>query len=80
MDPSYRSRSTDDLCLGNTPNSWSPEESLLSRWRPVKMGARAGLTGAPCPSPDDPDAVGDSPLSEAGMGGESGRVEGVAIG
>jgi hypothetical protein len=44
------------------------------------MGARAGLTGAPCPSPEEPDAVGDSPLSEAGMGGESGRVEGVAIG
>jgi len=79
MDPSDRRRSTEDLCLGSTPNSRSLyDESLLSRWRPVMMGAKAGLTGAPCPSPEL--LEGDSPLSEAGIGGESGSVEGVATG
>jgi hypothetical protein len=42
------------------------------------MGAKAGLTGAPCPSPEL--LEGDKPLNEAGIGGESGSVEGVATG
>ena len=47
-DPSYRSLSIEDLCLGNTPNSWSFEESLPSRRKPVLSGARTGfITGVP---------------------------------
>lgn len=47
-DPSYRSLSIEDLCLGNTPNSWSLEESLPSRRKPVLSGARTGfITGVP---------------------------------
>lgn len=76
-EPSNRSLSTDDLCLGKTPNSRSPDDELLSLDRPVSSGARTGLmAGVLAPELRG----GDSLFVDAGMGGESGRVEGVATG
>lgn len=67
----------EDLCLGKTPNSRSPDEELLSRDNPVSRGARTGfIAGVLIPELRG----GESPFVDAGIGGESGRVEGVAIG
>ena len=86
----------DDLCLGgNTPNSLlpppapaptlaagpSPEDELLSlRSNAVSIGARTGFIAGVF-RPEDVSSGGDSPpVSDAGMGGESGSVDGVATG
>lgn len=66
-----------------TPAGPSPEDELLSLCSAVSIGASTGFIAGVFRPECEPDegAGGDSPpVSEAGMGGESGIVEGVATG
>jgi hypothetical protein len=65
---SWRSRSTEDWCRGNTRPSDEPE---LSRWRLVSIGERAGfVAGVLSPESGGDDSEDEVPDGAPRMGGE----------